>query len=159
MPGNPKWKSTIWSCAGAAPPTPSRPWRNTNDATPGPTLYGAFEAGLGRFIDFKRPDFIGRAAALAEQRSGGERRLIALAVDARDADAIGDEPIWNDGKVVGWVTSGGYGHRVGKSIALGYVDKSAADAARFEVELIGERRDAVRLTEPSYDPRGLLLRA
>ena len=122
-------------------------------------IYGAFEAGLGRFIDFKRPDFIGRAAALTEQRSGGERRLIALAVDARDADAIGDEPIWNDGKVVGWVTSGGYGHRVGKSIALGYVDKSAADAARFEVELIGERRDAVRLTEPAYDPRGLLLRA
>ena len=76
-----------------------------------------------------------------------------------DADAIGDEPIWHHGKVVGWVTSGGYGHSVDKSLALGYVSREvAAETAGFEVELIGERRPARRLTEPAFDPRGLRMR-
>ena len=123
-------------------------------------IYGPYEAGLGRFVDLKKPDFIGRAAALAERAAGGERRLITLEVAAADADAIGDEPIWHEGKVVGWVTSGGYGHSVGKSIALGYVDKSVADAlGGFEVELIGERRPAVRLAAPAFDPQGLRIRS
>jgi glycine cleavage system aminomethyltransferase T len=51
---------------------------------------------------------------------------MAFKVDAADADAIGDEPIWHDGKVVGWVTSGAYGHRVGASLALGYVPAALA---------------------------------
>jgi dimethylglycine dehydrogenase len=122
-------------------------------------IYGAYEAGLGRFVDLKKPDFIGRAAAEAEKASGGVRRLITLDVDATDADAIGDEPIFHAGEVVGWVTSGGYGHSVGKSIAMGYVDKAVADATTgFEVELIGERRAAVRLAEAAFDPSGSRMR-
>jgi dimethylglycine dehydrogenase len=123
-------------------------------------IYGPFEAGLGRFVDLKKEAFTGRAAALAEQASGGERRLVTLDVDARDADAIGDEPIFHDGKVVGWVTSGGYGHTVGKSLALGYVDKAVAAATSgFEVELIGERRPATRLAGAAFDPDGGRMRA
>ena len=122
-------------------------------------IYGAYEAGLGRFVDLKKPDFIGRAAAEAEKASGGVRRLITLDVDATDADAIGDEPIFHAGEVVGWVTSGGYGHSVGKSIAMGYVDKAVADQTTgFEVELIGERRAAVRLAEAAFDPSGSRMR-
>ena len=123
-------------------------------------IYGAYEAGLGRFVDLKKPDFIGRAAAEVEKASGGVRRLITLDVDATDADAIGDEPIFHAGEVVGWVTSGGYGHSVGKSIAMGYVDKAVADEiSGFEVELIGERRGAVRLAESAFDPSGSRMRA
>jgi dimethylglycine dehydrogenase len=123
-------------------------------------IYGPYEAGLGRFIDLKKGAFIGRDAAIAQQASGGERRLIALDVAARDADAIGDEPIWHDGRVVGWVTSGGYGHSVGKSLALGYVIAEVADhSAGFEVELIGERCGAVRLAAPAFDPDGKRMRA
>ena len=122
-------------------------------------IYGAYEAGLGRFVDLKKADFIGREAAATEKASGGERRLIMLGVDAWAADAIGDEPIFHDGKVVGWVTSGGYGHSVQKSLALGYVDKAAADATTgFQVELIGEMRAAVRLPEPAFDPSGARMR-
>jgi dimethylglycine dehydrogenase len=118
-------------------------------------IYGPFEAGLGRFIDLKKGDFIGRTAAAEEHERGGERRLVTLAVEAHDADAIGDEPIWHDGRVVGWVTSGGYAHSVAKSIALGYVAKDVAAAVDgFEVELIGERRKAVRLAQPAFDPGG-----
>ncbi len=82
-------------------------------------IYGPYEAGLGRFVDLKKGDFIGRAAAAEEKEQGGERRLIALRGGCADADAIGDEPIWHDGQVVGWVTSGGYGHSVGKSHRAG----------------------------------------
>jgi dimethylglycine dehydrogenase len=123
-------------------------------------IYGPYEAGLGRFVDLKKSDFIGRAAAEAEKASGGVRRLITLDVDATDADAIGDEPIYHNGEVVGWVTSGGYGHSVGKSLAMGYVNNAVADAINgFEVELIGERRAAVRLAEAAFDPSGSRMRA
>jgi dimethylglycine dehydrogenase len=123
-------------------------------------IYGPFEAGLGRFIDLNKGAFIGRDAAVAEQAGGGERRLITLDVAARDADASGDEPIWHHGRVVGWVTSGGYGHSVRKSLALGYVSRDVADQTDgFEVELIGERCAAVRLIGPAYDPDGKRMRA
>jgi dimethylglycine dehydrogenase len=123
-------------------------------------IYGPYEAGLDRFVDLKKPAFIGRDAAAAEKSSGGERRLITLDVDARDADAIGDEPIWHAGRVVGWVTSGGYAHSVKKSIALGYVNRDVAAAmSGFEVELIGERRPAIRLAAAAFDPQGQRMRA
>jgi dimethylglycine dehydrogenase len=64
-------------------------------------IYGPFEAGLGRFIDLKKSEFIGRAAAAEEKESGGALRLVTFKVDATDADAIGDEPIWHDGNTVG----------------------------------------------------------
>jgi dimethylglycine dehydrogenase len=123
-------------------------------------IYGPFEAGLDRFVDLKKSDFVGREAALAEKAGGGERKLITLEIDAKDCDAIADEPIWLDGKVVGWVTSGAYGHSVGKSLALGYVDRDAAQATTgFAVELIGERRPALRLAAPAFDPSGSRMRA
>jgi dimethylglycine dehydrogenase len=123
-------------------------------------IYGPYEAGLGRFVDLHKGAFIGREAALAEQVSGGERRLVTLDIAARDADAIGDEPIWYDGRVVGWVTSGGYAHSVQKSLALGYVDLDVAEqTSGFEVELIGERRAAVRLAAAAFDPEGKRMRA
>ena len=124
-------------------------------------LYGPAEAGLDRFVAFKRNDFIGRAAAAAERETGPQRRLCAFEVDADDADVIGDEPIWLADEVVGWVTSGGYAHWSKKSLALGYVaaDKLAgADNASFEIELIGVRRKATRLEQPLFDPTGSRMR-
>jgi len=122
-------------------------------------IYGALEAGLNRFVDFKKDDFIGKAAALAEKETGGTLRLVTFAIDATDADAIGDEPVWLDGKVVGWITSGGYGHSVQKSLAMGYVPKELVSAAgQFEIEIIGERRPATLLKEPAFDPSGSKMR-
>jgi len=122
-------------------------------------IYGPFEANLDRFVDLKKTDFVGRAAALAEKTSAGQRKLITLDIDAKDCDAIADEPIWLNGRVVGWVTSGAYGHSVGKSLALGYVDRESAQATTgFEVELIGDRRAAVRLDSPAFDPSGQRMR-
>jgi dimethylglycine dehydrogenase len=122
-------------------------------------IYGPFEAGLGRFVDFKKTEFIGRAAAAEEKESGGALRLATFRVDAADADAIGDEPIWHDGKTVGWVTSGAFGHRVGHSLALGYVPAALAGAdGGFEIEIIGERRKAHALAGAPYNASGELMR-
>ena len=118
-------------------------------------LYTPFEAGLDRFVDVAKGEFIGRAAALRARDAGSKRRLVAFAVDALAADAIGDEPVWHDGKVVGWVTSGGYGHCVGISIALGYIPTALADAGgEFEIEILGERRSAALAAQPLYDAPG-----
>jgi dimethylglycine dehydrogenase len=123
-------------------------------------IYGPYEAGLGRFVDLKKGDFVGRAAALEEKESGGKLRLLTFAVEAADADASGDEPIWHDGKVVGWVTSGAFGHRVQRSLALGYIPAALAGASEgFEIEIIGERRRATRAAAAPFDPEGGRMRA
>src|ERR1700733_3443258 len=122
-------------------------------------IYGPFEAGLGRFVDLKKPDFLGRAAAAAEKEKGGALRLATFSVAAREADALGDEPIWHDGRVVGWVTSGAFGHRVQRSLALGYVPAELAAAGDgFEIEIIGERRRARPERVAVYDPAGSRMR-
>jgi dimethylglycine dehydrogenase len=118
-------------------------------------VYTPFEAGLERFVALDKGEFIGRAAATRARDAGPGRRLVTFVVDAALADAIGDEPVWHDGKVIGWVTSGGFGHCVGKSIALGYVPAHLAHAAGgFEIEILGERRTAALLAEPPYDSPG-----
>ena len=123
-------------------------------------IYGPYEAGLGRFVDLKKGEFIGRQAAVAEKEGGGALRLVSFAVESLDADCLGDEPIWHNGQVVGWVTSGAYGHSVQKSLALGYVPTNiATDTLGFEIELMGERRKAERLTAPAFDPTGVRMRA
>jgi dimethylglycine dehydrogenase len=122
-------------------------------------IYTPAEAGLDRFVDLSKPDFVGRDAALRDRAQGPARRLVTLVVDAGEADAIGDEPVWHDGAVVGWITSGGYGHCVGKSIALGYVPAAVAGAASgFEIEILGERRAATVAPEPLFDPAGERMR-
>jgi dimethylglycine dehydrogenase len=122
-------------------------------------IYTPFDAGLERFVALDKGDFIGRAPAMRDRERGPARRLVTLVVDANDADAGGDEPVWHDGNVVGWITSGGYGHTVGKSIALGYVPASlGAEARDFEVEILGERRRAERIAQPLYDASGKRMR-
>jgi len=122
-------------------------------------IYGPAEAGLDRFIRFEKNDFIGRDAALRERETGPERRLVSFAVDAADADVIGDEPIWHDGRVVGWVTSGGYAHWAESSVALGYVPAGLAQAdAGFEIEILGQQRPAGLLPAPLFDPDGSRMR-
>jgi dimethylglycine dehydrogenase len=122
-------------------------------------IYGPYEAGLGRFVDLAKGEFIGRAAALEEKQSGGKLRLATFTVEAADADAIGDEPIWHDGRPVGWVTSGAYGHRAQRSLALGYIPLALAEANDgFEIEIIGERRPAHREAAAVVDPSSGLMR-
>ena len=122
-------------------------------------IYGPFEAGLERFVKLDKPDFIGKAAALKEKADGPKRTRIFMVVDATDSDVMGDEPIWVDGKVVGWVTSGGYGHFVDQSLAQGYIPTELVRAGmRLEIEILGERRPARLQMDPPFDPHALRMR-
>jgi dimethylglycine dehydrogenase len=122
--------------------------------------YTAGETGLDRFVDFAKPDFVGRDAALAERKAGPKRRFVVMEVEAKDADVIGYESIMKDGAALGYVTSGAYGHCVGKSLAAGYVPTALArDGERFEIDILGEVCAATIRLEPLHDPKGLRLRS
>ena len=122
-------------------------------------IYGPFEAGLDRFIKLDKPDFIGRAAALKEKQDGPKRQRVFMVVDALDADVMGDEPIWVDGKVAGWVTSGGFGHYVNQSLAQGYLPTELVKpGVQLEIEILGERRPARLQMDPPFDPEAKRMR-
>jgi len=122
------------------------------DITPG-------MAGLDRFVAYDKGDFIGREASIRERDGGPQRRLVLLEVDAADADASKDDGIWLDDRLVGIATSGAYGHHVGKSLALAYVERDLVDARpELTIDIVGEPRRARILPEVPYDPRGTKLR-
>jgi dimethylglycine dehydrogenase len=128
-------------------------------------IYDPFEAGLDRFVRLDKP-FIGRDALVAKYDDAGPGpavRLCTWTVDTapgRDGfDVIGDEPVWLDGEVVGWVTSGGYAHHSEVSVAMGYVPAGLADSAgTFEIEIVGERRAARLVDGCLWDPTAQRMR-
>jgi dimethylglycine dehydrogenase len=122
--------------------------------------YTPAETGLDRFIRFNKPvDFIGRAAAAAEKASGPKRRLTQFIVDANDADVVAWEPIWLEGAVVGYCTSGGYSHYTGQSVAMGFLPEGRVqDGLAVEIEILGERRPARVHLAPLFDADGARMR-
>ncbi|NKC14673.1 MAG: FAD-dependent oxidoreductase [Gammaproteobacteria bacterium] len=123
-------------------------------------LYTPGETGMDRWIAWDKGDFIGKAAAIAERDGNGpNRKLVTLEVAADDADASGYEPVWSDGELVGFVTSGGYGHTVGKSLAMALVrTELAQEGQTLSVHVVG-RECAARVIPPSpYDAQGRAMR-
>jgi len=117
-------------------------------------IYFPHESGLERFVAYTKPaDFIGKAAATkARDDDSGAYRLRSFIIDAKDADVIGDEPISYQGAVCGWVTSGGYAHGSGVSVAMGYVPKEYADDEKgWSVEVLGDDITATMQKQPLFD--------
>jgi dimethylglycine dehydrogenase len=116
---------------------------------------------MDRWIDFDKEGFVGRDAALAERDGNGPAQVqVTLEIDADGADASGYEPIWQDGNKIGFVTSGGYGHTMGKSYAMGLVDvASAAEGTDLTVHIVGVERPAKVIAPSPYDPAGKAMRA
>jgi dimethylglycine dehydrogenase len=118
--------------------------------------YTCAETGLERFIDWSKGDFIGRAAAEAERAEPPARVLAAFVVEALDADVQGYEPIWLEGAVVGFCTSGGYSHHAQASVALGFVPRArTVGGLAVEIEILGELRPARLVGMPLMDPERL----
>ena len=116
--------------------------------------------GMDRWIALDKGDFIGREAALREQGPPPERKLVTLEIDAVDADASGYEPVWRSGAIVGFVTSGGYGHTIGKSLAMALVAPEAAGiGTELSVHIVGVERGARVIAPSPYDPAGKAMRA
>jgi dimethylglycine dehydrogenase len=123
--------------------------------------YSAYESGLDRFISLKKPSFFGRESLLAWKESGSANQLVTMEVHGvTDADARGSEPIYLGEDVVGRVTSGGYGWRVGKSLALAMVRPDlAVPGAELEIVILGVRHKATIITDSPFDPDNMALRS
>ncbi len=122
-------------------------------------IYDPLEAGLDNFVKFDKENFVGKESLAAILEAGPKRKLSAFVVDADNSDVLGDEPIWHDGKVVGWATSGGYAHWSKASCALGYLPSELSDVDKgFEIEVLGTLREAKRINEPLFDPKGSRMR-
>jgi glycine cleavage system aminomethyltransferase T/glycine/D-amino acid oxidase-like deaminating enzyme len=125
-----------------------------SDITPDETPY---EAGLDFAVKLDKEDFVGLGALL--ERSEPSRRLACLVLDDPRSVALGSEPIRIGGKVVGRVTSGGYGYTVERSIAYGYVPADVTPSQEVEVDIFGEWVDGHVADEPLFDPEGERIRA
>ncbi len=122
------------------------------------------EAGLGFAVRLNKPDFIGRDAVLRKQDSGLLRRMLQFQIKDAAPMVYHNEAIVRDGKIVGPVTSGAYGHFLGGAIGMGYVPcagQSEAEvlASTYEIEIAGVRHAAIASLQPLYDPKSDRIRA
>lgn len=122
-------------------------------------IYSPVEAGLGRLIDCDKGSFIGREAYLGTRGETPRLRLVSVAIEGTEIDAVGDEPLLLGGDAVGWVTSGSYGHHLRRSLALGYIPHDLADPADgLEIEILGKRHPVSVSGAGPYDPEGKRMR-
>ncbi|MGA1187384.1 MAG: GcvT family protein [Candidatus Puniceispirillaceae bacterium] len=121
--------------------------------------FDAHESGMDIFINWDK-DFVGKAASLSAKNTPPKHKLITMVIDVDGIDVCNDEAILKDGKAVGYVSSGGYAHRVQKSMAMGYVETEHARAGTLlQVEILGEFYNAEVLGGPIYDPNGANMRS
>ena len=125
----------------------------TQGYTPGMT-------GMDRWIAWDKGEFNGRKAAMAERVGNGPpQKVVTLAVDADDADASGFEPVWHDQNLVGFVTSGGYGHTLDQSLAMAMVNSDlATEGTGLKVHIVGVERNATVIAASPHDPEGKAMR-
>lgn len=122
--------------------------------------YSAFESGLDRFVRLDK-DFLGRDGLVAWEERGFANRFVTLEVlDVTSADARGSEPILKDGRLVGRATSGGYGWRLGKSLALAMVaPELGEEGMELDIVILGRPHRAVVIGESPFDPENARLRS
>jgi dimethylglycine dehydrogenase len=119
--------------------------------------YTAAQSGMDAFIDWTK-DFVGKAAVFAERATGPSQRLVTMVVET-DHDVVGDEAILYEGTCIGPVTSGGYAHTAGVSVAMGYVRADLAlEGIELQIEIDGKMRHARVVMRPLHDPDGALMR-
>jgi glycine cleavage system aminomethyltransferase T len=115
------------------------------------------EAGLGFAVASAKPDFVGRDAVLRRREAGLARRLLQFRLSDPDPQLFHNEPVLRDGRIVGQLTSGAYGHTLGGAVALGYAPcpgEAPADllASTWEIDVAGTRVPATASLRPMYDP-------
>jgi glycine cleavage system aminomethyltransferase T len=116
------------------------------------------EAGLGFAVKVDKGDFIGRDAVLKKKDTGLDRRLVQFRLTDTEQLLFHNEAIVRDGKIVGTITSGNYGHYLGGAIGLGYVPSKGESAeqvlaSNYEIEIAGVRVKAEASLRPMYDAK------
>ncbi|MCU9850152.1 FAD-dependent oxidoreductase [Defluviimonas sp. WL0024] len=124
------------------------------------TEFTPFETGLDRFVAMAKPDFTGKPALERMVAAGARRAFVSLVLDCTHAPAHGGDSIIHEGRAVGTVTSAGWGHRIGRNIAMGFVESGfAAPGTRLSVEVIGAPVAAEVVEGCLYDPENVRVRA
>ena len=124
------------------------------------TEFDPFETGLERFVDMGKPDFIGKDALSARQKKDLQKQLVTLRLESKIAAAHGGASLMDQGRVVGTVTSGAFGHRTGLNIAYAFVEPSYASiGASIEIDVLGEMVPAQVVEKSLYDAENLLVRS
>ena len=123
--------------------------------------YSPLESGLERFVHLNKGDFIGRDALIEWQQKGFLNKLVTLEVkDVSDADALGNNPIFKNDKVIGRATGGNYGFRVQKSLAIGMVLPEFSNiGTELSMDILGKMHKVVVVEDSPYDPKNELIRA
>ncbi|WP_136442960.1 GcvT family protein [Pacificoceanicola onchidii] len=121
------------------------------------------EAGLGFAVKTAKPDFIGRDAVLRKREAGLENRMVQFLLTDPEPMLYHNEPIIRDGHIVGYLSSGGYGHTLGAGVGLGYVPCKGEGAQQvlestYEIDVAGRRVAAKASLKPMYDPKGERMR-
>jgi len=122
--------------------------------------YAGYESGLDRFIHPNKGEFIGRDALVEWREKGFENSFVTLEVHGiKDADALGNNPIYSNGEVIGRATGGNYGFRTQKSLALAMVRPKYAEIdTKLQMDILGTMHDVTVIPESPYDPENLKLR-
>ncbi|MEM9371422.1 MAG: FAD-dependent oxidoreductase [Pseudomonadota bacterium] len=122
--------------------------------------YTPRQTGMDRWIDWQKEEFVGREAAMAERDGPPPSQILAtLEVEANGADASGYEPIWHKGSRIGFVTSGGYGNVVDKSLALAMIKPELAEPGTdLSTHIVGVEKSAKVIDPSPYDPDGKAMR-
>ena len=115
------------------------------------------EAGLGFAVDTAKPDFIGKKAVIDKKECGLEKRLVQFQLTDPEPLLYHNEPIMRDGEIVGYISSGNYGHKLGGAIGMGYVPCKSESAeellsSKFEIDVSGTIYAAKASLKPLYDP-------
>ena len=123
--------------------------------------YAAYESGLDRFVHLNKGDFIGRDALVKWQQDGFENSMVTLEVfDVDDADALGNNAIYSDGKVIGRATGGNYGFRVKKSLAIAMVKPEFSKiGTELQMDILDKKHKVVVIEDSPYDSMNEKIRA
>jgi len=118
------------------------------------------QAGLGFAVKLhKEGGFIGQEALLRQKEQGVERKLVQFQLEDPEPLLYHNEPIWRDGEIAGYISSGAYGHTLGSCIGLGYINRSDKDvnedwiSGAFEIEVAGRRFSVTPSLAPLFDPK------
>ena len=122
--------------------------------------YSAWESGMDRFVHPDKGDFPGKESLVATKEKGLDKVLVTLEVkDVDDADALGNNALTINDEVIGRATSGGYGFRLGKSLAMAMVNiEHAETGTAMDIEVLGKTYPAVVIGESPFDPKNERLR-
>ena len=123
--------------------------------------YAAYESGLDRFVHLNKGNFIGRDALVKWQQDGFDNKMVTLEVfDINDADALGNNAVYSDGKVIGRATGGNYGFRVKKSLAIAMVKpKYSKVGTELEMDILDKKHKVVVIEDSPYDPNNDKIKA